>query len=79
MIQKSVWLSMTAILLLVFQVDSTPVFGQLDDFEDNTSQGWGVGQPNSTAVITTSVEDMGPNGVGDSALEVEFRTTRAAI
>jgi len=39
--QKSVWLSITAILLLVFQVGLTPVFGQLDDFEDNTSQGWG--------------------------------------
>jgi len=38
--------------------------GQIDDFQNGTTQGWG-------GSLTSNVADAGPNGVGDNALRVD--------
>ncbi len=43
---------------------------QLDDFEDNTLQGWAMGVPSVTENFMSIVADGGPGGAGDSYLAV---------
>jgi len=43
-------------------------FGQIDDFQDGTTQSWASGGPNPTP--PTNVSDVGPAGIGDDALQI---------
>ena len=48
-------------------VDCTAIaLGQLDDFQDGTTQNWGIGQGGAQPV--GNVPDAGPSGAGDDAL-----------
>lgn len=49
--------------------------GQLDDFEDDTLQGWAMGVASVTANFMTNNPDGGPDGVGDAYLEVSADST----
>ena len=46
--------------------------GQTDDFEDGTPMGWGGGthDPNDIRTTQTNIPTGGPNGVGDSYMEL---------
>ena len=49
--------------------------GQLDDFEDATLQGWAMGIAEVTDNFMRNVADGGPEGPGDSYLEVRADST----
>lgn len=66
-------------LLFISQTNADPIAGQVDTFEDGTSQGWGAGNANSTTVIATSEADLGPGGLGDSALQTTFNLRAAFL
>jgi hypothetical protein len=57
----------TSIALVIAQPAGAIVAGQVDDFEDGTTQGWaeGVFSPNPP----TNVPNGGPAGIGDSYLQ----------
>ncbi len=44
------------------------ILGQIDDFQDGTTQGWGSGVGNPNPPV--NVSDVGPAGVGDSSLQI---------
>ena len=41
------------------------VANQVDDFEDNTPQGWTIGNPTLAGILITTPADGGPDGAGD--------------
>ena len=45
--------------------------GETSDFEDGTTQGWRVGQPDRHPAPPTNLPDGGPDGVDDNFLQVE--------
>lgn len=45
---------------------AAPIVGQVNDFEDGTTQGWGVGGPSPNPPSNTP--DGGPGGAGDAFL-----------
>lgn len=49
--------------------------GQMDNFEDGTLQGWQMGISTVTASHMTNIADGGPDGIGDSYLEVTADST----
>ena len=54
---------------LVTAVEAPAVtLGQIDDFQDGTTQGWGSGALNPNPPV--NVPDVGPGGVGDDALQI---------
>jgi len=42
--------------------------GQVDDFQDGTTQGWSSGDPNPNPPV--NIPDGGPNGAGDNYLQI---------
>lgn len=52
--------------------------GQIDDFEDDTIQGWKMGSNNVTTSHMTNIADGGPAGVGDNFLQVSADATPVA-
>ncbi len=60
---------LVAALMLTFGTSASAIgVGQLDDFEDGTTQGWGSGVFNPNPPI--NIPDGGPLGVGDNHLQV---------
>ena len=64
------WTTVSMFLIGLIHIDlaSAIVLGQLDDFQDGTTQGWTSGVPNPDP--PTNVADGGPAGLGDSYLRV---------
>ncbi|MCG8405617.1 MAG: PEP-CTERM sorting domain-containing protein [Phycisphaerales bacterium] len=62
-------LLLAALAAAVVPAKATPILGQVDDFEDGTTQNWTVGgaHPNPPVNIATG----GPAGANDNYLEVE--------
>jgi hypothetical protein len=60
----------TVLCLLPRTLAQAANIDQLDDFEDNTLQGWAMGVPTVTENFMSIVADGGPDGVGDSYLAV---------
>lgn len=60
------------LLLMASLVAVAPVaavtLGQLDDFQDGTTQGWGSGPPNPNPPV--NAPDVGPEGPGDDSLMI---------
>lgn len=58
-----------SVLTLFVTTASAIEIGLTDDFQDNTTQNWAVGQPHPAPPFT--VADAGPDGSGDFALQVD--------
>src|SRR5262245_31977559 len=65
---RCAWLVLAAVLLLTPAVGSAVVIGQIDDFEDGTTQDWGSGSSNPNG--PANVADDGPAGAGDNFLQL---------
>ena len=55
-------------LMFTASAYGVPLPGQLDDFEDGTTQGWSSGAPNPNP--PANIPDGGPGGTGDAYLQV---------
>jgi hypothetical protein len=67
-------LAASLVALALAQSAAAVTLGQVDDFEDGTSQGWivnllGMGNPPAVA-LPTNVPDGGPAGAGDAWLQL---------
>ena len=63
--------ALTAALIFAVPVSALSV-GQIDTFQDGTTQGWHVGGgPNLPEAFPPVIPDGGPNGSGDQFLQVE--------
>jgi hypothetical protein len=65
---KKLFTAVVAMLILAGSATGTPIPGQVDDFQDGTTQDWTSGFPNPNPPV--NVPDGGPLGAGDAYLSV---------
>ena len=69
-------------LALATSANAAPILGQIDDFEDGTTEGWiinllGMGAP-PAETIPTNIPTGGPGGAGDNYLQLTSLGTLGA-